>query len=163
MIRGLLLPTPTTVFNIFSIEAGACAAAGVLMCWHILCVTTGFRSPWMLYNVWMAVSSIALFYGRAHRDLGHIKWFAIAVFADIAVYAIGAAYDAELRMTDFDHCAVAMAANHGLTIEYCLQHVHEIKAIAYAMRLAALAFKFYVASVAYSYELSCGFSSGNTL
>ncbi|KAJ1645083.1 hypothetical protein J3B02_006327 [Coemansia erecta] len=157
MLRGLLLPTLSSAFGVLSIEAGASAAAGLLMCWHLLSITTGFRSAWVLYSVWMAVSSAALFYGRAKRDLGHVQWFAIAMFIDVLVYATGIAFDAELQMTNIEQCNVAMAANPGLTVEQCLEHVHEIKAIAYAMRLAVLASKAYLAAMAYSYELRCGF------
>ncbi|KAJ1811785.1 hypothetical protein LPJ75_003974, partial [Coemansia sp. RSA 2598] len=107
----------------------------------------------------MIASSAALFYGRAQRDQGHVQWFAVAAFIDVLVYAAGIAYGAELRMTDVEQCAVAMAANPGLTVEHCLEHVHEIKAIAYAMRLAALAAKAYLAAVARSYELRCGFGA----
>ncbi|KAJ2380813.1 hypothetical protein GGI05_006181 [Coemansia sp. RSA 2603] len=113
------------------------------------------RSPWMLYSLWMAVSSAALFYGRAKRDVGHVQWFATAAFIDIFVYAAAIPFEKEFGMSDVERCTVAMATNGELTMEYCLAHVHEISAIAYGIRAVALAIKVYVAAVAQSYEHQC--------
>ncbi|KAJ2776474.1 hypothetical protein GGI15_004837 [Coemansia interrupta] len=155
MLRSLLLPAPRSVFGAFTVKTGATAAACMLLSWHVLSIATGLRSPWMLYSLWMAVSSAALFYGRAKRDVGHVQWFATSAFIDIFVYAAAVPFEKEFGMTDVERCTVAMATNDELTMEYCLAHVHEISAIAYAIRAAALAIKVYVAAVARSYELEC--------
>ncbi|KAJ2901169.1 hypothetical protein IWW38_000134 [Coemansia aciculifera] len=153
MLRSLL-PTPSTLLGCASLDTGVTIVALATIAWQALCIATGFRSAWVLYSVWMLVSSAALFYGRHKRDLGHVRWFALALFVDVFVYLAYIPFDAEFAMTDAQQCAVAMTTNRDLTMEYCLGHVHEIKNIAYMMRVAAVLAKIYLASVARSYELS---------
>ncbi|KAJ1889207.1 hypothetical protein LPJ66_008160 [Kickxella alabastrina] len=156
MLRELLLPKPKSILGCIPLGPGTLLAATALLLWHLLSLATGFRSPWALYSLWMAVSSAALLYGQHKRDLDHVHWFAMAVFADIFIYAVCIPYESELRMTDFERCEVAMTTNP-MSMEYCLEHVHEIKAIAFAMRCLAVLAKVYLAAVARSYELACGF------
>ncbi|KAJ2349421.1 hypothetical protein GGH92_002544 [Coemansia sp. RSA 2673] len=88
------------------------------------------------------------------RDSGHVRWFALALFIDIFVYLAYIPFDPEFAMTDAQQCAIAMTTNRDLTMEYCLGHVHEIKNIAYMMRVVAVLAKLYLAGLARNYELT---------
>ncbi|KAJ2731150.1 hypothetical protein IW152_004739 [Coemansia sp. BCRC 34962] len=149
-----LLPRPGSLLGFVELETGVSIVAGAGIAWQALSIATGLRSAWVLYSVWMLVSSVALFYGRRKRDAGHVRWFALALFIDMLVYVGYIPFDPELAMTNVQQCAVAMTANRDLTMEYCLEHVHEIKNIAYAMRVAAVLAKLYLAGLARSYELT---------
>ncbi|KAJ2459104.1 hypothetical protein GGI02_005922, partial [Coemansia sp. RSA 2322] len=133
---------------------GVTLAASAVLAWQVVSIAAGFRSVWVLYSVWMAVSGCALFYGQRSGDVSHVRWFAMALFVDIFVYIGYMWYDPEFAMTDVERCAVAMRTNRELTMEHCLAHVHEIKNIAYIMRVAAVLAKFYLAGLARSYELA---------
>ncbi|KAJ2075497.1 hypothetical protein GGH13_000568 [Coemansia sp. S155-1] len=153
MLRSLL-PRPGSLFGFFELETGVAIVAGASIAWQALCIATGFRSAWVLYNVWMLVSSFALLYGQYKRDSGHVRWFALALFIDVFVYLAYIPFDPEFAMTDAQQCAIAMTTNRDLTMEYCLGHVHEIKNIAYMMRVVAVLAKLYLAGLARSYELT---------
>ncbi|KAJ2438226.1 hypothetical protein GGF42_008365, partial [Coemansia sp. RSA 2424] len=153
MLRSLL-PTPSSLLGCIGLETGVSLVAASSIAWQALSIATGFRSAWVLYSAWMLVSSAALFYGQHKRDLGHVRWFALALFIDVFVYLAYIPFDPEFAMTDAQQCAVAMTTNRDLTMEYCLGHVHEIKHIAYVMRVAAVLAKLYLAGLARSYELS---------
>ncbi|KAJ2742434.1 hypothetical protein GGI20_004489 [Coemansia sp. BCRC 34301] len=153
MLRSLL-PTPSSLLGCIGLETGVSVVAMASIAWQVLSIATGFRSAWVLYSVWMLVSSAALFYGQHKRDLGHVRWFALALFVDVFVYLAYIPFDPEFGMTGAQQCAVAMTTNRDLTMEYCLGHVHEIKNIAYMMRVAAVLGKVYLAGLARSYELA---------
>ncbi|KAI9505726.1 hypothetical protein GGI25_002369 [Coemansia spiralis] len=153
MLRSLL-PAPTTLLGCIPLETGATIVASVLVAWNVFSVATGLRSAWALYSAWMAVSSCALFYAQRKRDAGHAHWFAMALFLDIIVYVAYIPYDSEFTMTDGEQCAVAMRTNRGMTLEHCMAHVHEIRNIAYMLRVATVLVKTYLAGFARSYELT---------
>ncbi|KAJ2028620.1 hypothetical protein IWW57_002069 [Coemansia sp. S610] len=149
-----LLPRPGSLLGFIELETGVSIVAGASIAWQALSIATGFRSAWVLYSAWMLVSSVALFYGQRKRDAGHVRWFALALFVDVLVYVSYIPFDPEFGMTAVQQCAVAMATNRDLALEYCLEHVHEIKNIAYVMRVAAVLAKLYLAGLARSYELT---------
>ncbi|KAJ1960149.1 hypothetical protein GGI12_003959 [Dipsacomyces acuminosporus] len=151
MLRAIL-PKPRTLLGCIPLETGVSIVASGLIIWNIFGIATGYSSAWVLYNVWMLVSSIALFYGLIKKDYGHARWFAIALFLDILVYLAYIPYDPEFTMTDTESCSIAMVTNRDMTMEYCLDHIHEIKNIAYMMRVAAVLTKCYLAGLAKSYE-----------
>ncbi|KAJ2662912.1 hypothetical protein IWW48_001620 [Coemansia sp. RSA 1200] len=153
MLRSLL-PAPETLLGCIPLEPGVMAVAALTLAWNLLGAATGLRSPWALYNVWMVVSSCALFYAKYKRDLSHARWFATALFLDILVFGASIPYDPDLTMSDAEQCAIAMSANRGVTMEHCLAHVHEIRGIAYAIRAVTLLVKTYLAALARSYELA---------
>ncbi|KAJ1796101.1 hypothetical protein LPJ59_003954 [Coemansia sp. RSA 2399] len=153
MLRSLL-PAPTTLLGCIPLEPGVTAVATLTLAWNLLNTATGLHSPWVLYTVWMVVSSCALFYARYKRDLSHARWFAMALFIDIMVYAVSIPYDKEFTMSDAEQCTVAMSTNRDLTMDHCLAHVHEIRNIAYMIRIASLLGKTYLAGLARSYELT---------
>ncbi|KAJ1949191.1 hypothetical protein EC988_004871 [Linderina pennispora] len=151
MLRAIL-PSPRSLLGCIPLNIGAAIIAALLTVWHGFGIATGYRSPWVLYSIWMAVSSVALFYGQHKKDHGHVRWFAMALFIDMFVYIGYIPYDRDFTMTDVESCQVAMSTNRDMTMEYCLEHVHEIRQIAYVMRVAAVLAKGYMASVAKSYE-----------
>ncbi|KAJ1667742.1 hypothetical protein IW140_001199 [Coemansia sp. RSA 1813] len=153
MLRSLL-PAPKTLLGCIPLEPGVTAVATLLLAWNLLNTVTGLKSPWVLYNVWMVVSSCALFYAKYKRDLSHARWFAMALFIDIMVYAVSIPYDKEFTMSDAEQCTIAMSTNRDMTMEHCLAHVHEIRNIAYMIRVASLLVKTYLAGLARSYELT---------
>ncbi|KAJ2808943.1 hypothetical protein H4S07_003299 [Coemansia furcata] len=153
MLRSLL-PRPSSLLGFIELETGVSIVALGSIAWQALCIATGFRSAWVLYSVWMLVSSVALLYGRYKRDSSHVQWFALALFIDVFVYLAYIPFDAEFAMTDAQQCAIAMTTNRDLTMEYCLGHVHEIKNIAYMIRVGAVLAKLYLAGLARSYELA---------
>ncbi|KAI8325453.1 hypothetical protein GQ54DRAFT_254644, partial [Martensiomyces pterosporus] len=151
MLRDIL-PKPRSLLGCIPLETGISIVASGLIMWHIFGIATGYANAWVLYNVWMLVSSIALFYGQSKKDLGHVRWFSVALFIDIVVYVAYIPYDSDFTMTDTESCSVAMMTNRDMTMEYCLEHVHEIRNIAYMMRVAAVFVKTYLAGLAKSYE-----------
>ncbi|KAJ2722032.1 hypothetical protein GGI07_003566 [Coemansia sp. Benny D115] len=150
-----VLPAPRALLGCLPLRSGVLASAALAIAWHLFALATGLHSLWAAYHLWMAVSCAALLYGHTKRDAGHVRWFASAVFADALVYAASVPFDSEFAMTDVDRCEVAMAANRGLRMEQCLEHVHEIKAIAVAIRAATLLAKLHWAAAARGFELHC--------
>ncbi|KAJ2844347.1 hypothetical protein GGI22_006907, partial [Coemansia erecta] len=103
MLRSLL-PAPTTLLGCIPLGPGVTAVATLTLAWNLLSTVTGLHSPWAFYTVWMVVSSCALFYARYKRDLSHARWFAMALFIDIIVYAASIPYDKEFAMSDAEQC-----------------------------------------------------------
>ncbi|KAJ2083623.1 hypothetical protein H4R24_000681 [Coemansia sp. RSA 988] len=154
MLRRLLLPTPSRLLGCVRLEHGVLVAAVALMVWHVVAGIVSMRSAWALYEAWMAVSACAGIYAQRTRDAGHAQWFALALFVDIGVYVARIVHNRELAMGDAEQCVVAMNANPGLTLDQCLVHVHEIRAIAWVLRVAVVLLKVHVASFAYVFELA---------
>ncbi|KAJ2849220.1 hypothetical protein IWW36_002793 [Coemansia brasiliensis] len=146
------LPLPTRLLGVVPIEPGV-VLVGVLLCaWHALQLLQELRSLWAVYRLWMCVSACAGVYAWRKHDWGHAQWFAWALLADIAVSAAGVAWDSELMLSDHDQCAVAQRANPMLSHDECLAHIHEIRAIAWALRVASLGLKVHFTLVAHAFE-----------
>ncbi|PIA18934.1 hypothetical protein COEREDRAFT_84873 [Coemansia reversa NRRL 1564] len=153
MLRRLLLPTPSRLLGCVRLERGVLIAATFLIIWHAVAGVVSMRSAWALYDVWMVVSACAGIYAQRTRDVGHAQWFGLALFVDFGVYIVGVAYSRELVMGDAEQCALAMDANRSLTLDQCLAHVHEIRAIAWVLRAAVALLKIHIASLTYAFEL----------
>ncbi|KAJ2119907.1 hypothetical protein IW147_005496 [Coemansia sp. RSA 720] len=136
------------LFGCVPLAAGV-AGTGVVMClWHVLQIASNLKSIWAVYHAWMAVSACAGVYAQQRRDAGHARWFALALMADTCLSIIKG--DA---MPD-EQCAIARRANPGLSMDECLRHVHEIRAIARALRACVVLLKAYLAFAVHAFDQS---------
>ncbi|KAJ2358222.1 hypothetical protein IWW50_002807 [Coemansia erecta] len=143
---------PSRLLGIVPSAAGVAWLGAALCCWHALQLMSGLYSVWAAYHVWMAVSACAGVYAQRQRDIGHAQWFALALVADVCVsfaYMLG-----EQPLNDDEQCMIARRANPGLSNRECLDHVHEIYAIAWVLRACVLALKVHLAGVANAFHQS---------
>ncbi|KAJ1742040.1 hypothetical protein H4R22_000745 [Coemansia sp. RSA 1290] len=148
------LPRPTRLLGVVPVEPGVVLVGVTLCAWHALQLLQELQSPWAAYRLWMCVSACAGVYAQRKRDWGHAQWFAWTLLADIAVSAADVAWSNELMLSDHEQCMVARQANPTLGHDECLAHIHEIRAIVWALRIVCLGLKVHLALVAHAFEQS---------